>query len=140
MYVWIYWLILFMNDWIKSSIKKRKKKTMLLWCLQTVYTFIHEVRFCHILTFNCPLSMKPLWFVSYFLHNCNDTHKKSNNHQLIKTLKGYDRGVCDIENAIQFMFASPTLSHTIPITLQAAESPNFLRAYILCDFQARKQN
>ena len=38
-------------------------------------------------------------------------------------LKGYDRGVCDVENAIQFMFASPTLSHTIPfITMQAAES------------------
>ena len=38
-------------------------------------------------------------------------------------LKGYDREVCDVENAIQFLFACLTRSHAIPfITVQKGVS------------------
>ena len=45
-------------------------------------------------------------------------------------LKVYDRGVCDVEKAIQFLFACPTLSHTIPfITVQRQRSQRIFRAW-----------
>ena len=42
---------------------------------------------------------------------------------LSHNLKGYNGGASDVENAIQFMFACTTLSHTIPcITVQRQRS------------------